>query len=154
MTSELLLYNLRETRRRSELLWNQLPESHFHWKPDSEAMSALEMIRHVVQADFGWNKIIKREDLSNYSTPWKDKPIESVQDELEFAKPYREEFIRTVESFSDAELNEIKVIHPGIKEEKLLGHYLLRIAYHESVHAGQFLSYLRSMGIDRPMIWD
>ncbi|MED4141514.1 DinB family protein, partial [Priestia megaterium] len=26
--------------------------------------------------------------------------------------------------------------------------------YHESVHAGQLLQYLRIMGVDRPRIWD
>jgi hypothetical protein len=46
------------------------------------------------------------------------------------------------------------MIHPGNGEKKILGKYLLRIGYHESVHAGQFLSYLRAMKIDRPKIWD
>jgi len=30
---------------------------------------------------------------------------------------------------------------------------LLRIAYHEAVHTGQLLSYLRTLGLERPMIW-
>ncbi|MEH7264653.1 DinB family protein, partial [Priestia megaterium] len=28
------------------------------------------------------------------------------------------------------------------------------IGYHESVHAGQLLQYLRIMEVDRPRIWD
>jgi hypothetical protein len=35
-----------------------------------------------------------------------------------------------------------------------LGDYLLRIGFHEAVHAGQFLAYLRAMQIERPFIWD
>jgi hypothetical protein len=30
----------------------------------------------------------------------------------------------------------------------------LRMAYHEAVHTGQLLAYLRAMGIPRPNIWD
>ena len=56
--------------------------------------------------------------------------------------------------FSDKELNETEIVHPGNGDKKILAKYLLRIAYHEAVHAGQFLSYLRAMNIERPKIWD
>ncbi|MCZ6703275.1 MAG: hypothetical protein O6940_09575 [Ignavibacteria bacterium] len=41
-----------------------------------------------------------------------------------------------------------------VDQRKKLGDYLNRIAYHESVHTGQMLSYLRTLGIERPQIWD
>jgi len=66
----------------------------------------------------------------------------------------RRTFLESVGQFSDKELNETEIIHPGTGEKKPLGKYLLRIGYHESVHAGQFLSYLRAMKINRPEIWD
>ncbi|MBJ8050318.1 DinB family protein, partial [Bacillus cereus group sp. N18] len=31
---------------------------------------------------------------------------------------------------------------------------LMRIAYHEGVHTGQMLDYMRTMKIERPNIWD
>ena len=31
---------------------------------------------------------------------------------------------------------------------------LLRVAYHESVHTGQLLDYLRTAGVPRELIWD
>lgn len=152
--AELIVLNFTEIRRRSILLWNQLPESHYHWKPDREAMSAIEMIRHVLEADYGWNLIVRKGDLTNYSTPWKNRPFTSVADEIEFAKPYRNAFISTVSAFSTDELNHTEIVHPGNGEKKMLGKYLLRIGYHEAVHAGNFLSYLRAMEIARPQIWD
>lgn len=152
--TELIIMNLNEIRRRSIKLWNGLPKSHYNWKPDENAMSAIEMIRHVLEADYGWNIIINQGNMANYKTPWKNRPFVSVTDELEFAEPYREKFLESVRQFSDTELSETKIVHPGNGEMKILGKYLLRIGYHESVHAGQFLSYIRAMKIERPEIWD
>lgn len=152
--TELILINFHEIRRKSIKLWNNLPESHYHWKPDVEAMSAIQMIRHVLEADYGWNIIINRGDMSNYKTPWENRPFISVADEIQFAESYRQEFLKSVQNCSEKDLSEIEIIHHGNGEKKNLGQYLLRIGYHEAVHAGQFLSYLRTMEIDRPQIWD
>ncbi|ALJ03834.1 hypothetical protein APS56_01115 [Pseudalgibacter alginicilyticus] len=152
--SALIISNFTETRRRSTMLWSGLPESYYNWKPDQKAMSAIEMIRHVLQADYGWNLIINQKDMSNYVSPWENRPYLSVSDELQFAKPYRKAFLESIKQFSETELAETKIIHPGNGKKKTLGKYLLRIAYHESVHTGQFLSYLRAMGVNRPNIWD
>lgn len=152
--SELILLNFIEIRRRSILLWNQLPARFYHWKPDEDAMTAIQMVRHVLEADYGWNKIINNESMVNYETPWKNRAYISIANELEFAEPYRNTFLKSVRQFSDKELAELEVIHPGNETKKNLGKYLLRIGYHESVHAGYFLSYLRAMNINRPNIWD
>jgi uncharacterized damage-inducible protein DinB len=152
--SELIILNLTEIRRRSIILWKSLPNHKYTWKPDAEAMTAIEIVRHVLEADYGWNTIINKGDMTNFTTPWKNRPFISVDDEIEFAEPYRNEFLETIRNFSDKELTETKIIHPGNGENKNLGKYLLRIGYHESVHAGQFLSYLRTMKIHRPNIWD
>lgn len=152
--TDLIVLNFTEIRRRSIKLWEGLPESHYQWKPDKDAMSALQMIRHVLEADYGWNIIINQGDMSNFQTPWKNRPFTNLKDELEFAAPYRKIFLTSIRQFSDRELNDTTIIHPGNGEAKNLGKYLLRIGYHESVHAGQFLSYLRAMGVNRPEIWD
>lgn len=152
--SELIILNFKEIRRRSVKLWKGLPESHYTWKPDEKAMTAIEMVRHVLEADYGWNIIINKGSMKNYRTPWKNRPFISVAEELEFAKPYRNAFLESVRQLSDATLNETEIFHPGNGDKKNLGKYLLRIGYHESVHAGQFLSYMRAMKINRPVIWD
>lgn len=152
--SELVILNFTEIRKKSIKLWSVLPKRYYNWKPDEKAMTAIEMIRHVLEADYGWNIIINQGDMTDYKTPWESKPFGSVTDELKFAEPYRKKFLESVRLFSDMELNETQIIHPGNGEKKNLGKYLLRIGYHESVHAGQFLSYLRAMRINRPEIWD
>lgn len=152
--SELIILNLTEIRRRSIKLWNGLPEDYYHWRPDVKAMTAIEVVRHVLEADYGWNIIINNGSMENYKTPWENRPFLSIQDELEFAQPFRSAFLESIRQFSDTALQESYITHPGNGSQKLLGKYLLRIGYHESVHAGQFLSYLRAMDIDRPNIWD
>jgi uncharacterized damage-inducible protein DinB len=117
-------------------------------------MTASEIIRHVLEADYGWNIIINNGSMANYQTPWNNRSFISVVDELEFAEPYRSTFLESVRQFTDTELAENEIIHPGNGARKNLGQYLLRIGYHEAVHAGQFLSYLRAMKIHRPEIWD
>ncbi|UMB54610.1 DinB family protein [Lutibacter sp. A64] len=152
--SELIILNFTEIRRRSIKLWNGLPEKYYNWKPDAKAMSASEMIRHVLEADYGWNIIINQGDMTNYKTPWKNRPFTNLKDELKFAEPFRKTFLESIQHFSDKDLNETEIIHPGNGDKKNLAKYLLRIGYHESVHAGQFLSYLRAIEIDRPNLWD
>lgn len=152
--SDLIILNLTEKRRKSIRLWKGLPESYYHWKPDPKAMTAIEMVRHVLEADYGWNMIITNQNMNNYKTPWKNRPFTSVEGEINFAEPYRNDFLKSISHFSDRELKETEIIHPGNGERKILGKYLLRIGYHESVHAGQFLSYLRAMKVKRPQIWD
>ena len=152
--SEFIVLYFIEIRRKSIELWKGLPKNYYNWKPDENAMTAMEMIRHVLEADYGWNIIINQGAMTNYKTPWKNRPCISVTDELEFAGPYRKKFLESVRQFSDTELHETEIVHPGNGEKKNLGKYLLRIGYHESVHAGQFLSYLRAMKINRPEIWN
>ncbi|MCX2837691.1 DinB family protein [Salinimicrobium sp. MT39] len=152
--SELIILNLSEIRQRSIKIWKALPKNYYNWKPDEKAMTAIEMIRHVLEADYGWNIIINNGSMLNYKTPCENRPFVSVSDELEFAEPYRKAFLESIQKFSDPELSETHIVHPGNGEMKILGKYLLRIGYHESVHAGQFLSYLRAMKVTRPGIWD
>ncbi|WP_442847297.1 DinB family protein [Leeuwenhoekiella sp. H156] len=152
--SELIILNLKEIRIRSIKIWKALPENYNNWKPDRAAISAAEMIRHVLEADYGWNMIVNQEDMANYKTPWENRPFISLKDELEFAEPFRKTFLESIRQFSDEELKETEIIHPGNGAKKNLAKYVFRIGYHESVHAGQFLSYLRAMKVERPKIWD
>ncbi len=76
-------------------------------------MSAIAMVRHVLEADYGWNIIINNGSMAKYQTPWQTRPYLSVADELEFAEPHRNAFLESIRQFSDRELNETEIIHPG-----------------------------------------
>lgn len=152
---EVILLNLIEIRRRSELLWAGIPAIFYFWRPDANAMHCLEMVRHVLESEHLFHVIVNnRGNLGDYVSPWENRPFTDLHDELAFAAPYREAFLETVKSFCSGDLKHVEIIRTEKGQRRCLGDYLLRIAYHESVHAGQMLSYLRTLGLDRPLIWD
>ena len=154
-TTELIITNCEETRKRSILLWEGLPERFYDWKPDKDAMSCLEMIRHVLECEHLFHIIVnKRGDIKDYISPWIAKPNTNLTDEIKFAEPFRYEFFKTIRSFSTEDLDTVEIIRKEKNQKRKLGDYLLRIGYHEAVHAGQFLGYLRTLGLERPLIWD
>ena len=48
---DLILLNFNEIRRRSIKVWTSIPQEKLHWKPDNEAMTCIEMIRHVLESE-------------------------------------------------------------------------------------------------------
>jgi uncharacterized damage-inducible protein DinB len=152
---ELLILNFEEIRRRSIKLWSGIPALFYDWKPDDKAMTCIEMIRHVLEGEHLFDVIVNnRGNIGDYISPWKNRAYTNLQDELNFAKPFRERFLKTIQSFSSKDFSEIEIVRTEKNQRRKLGDYLQRIAYHEAVHTGQMLSYCRTMGIDIPSIWD
>lgn len=153
--TEVILLNFSEIRRRSIKLWQGIPKEYLHWKPDDQAFTIIEMIRHVLEGEHLFHMIVeKKGNLGAYKSPWKDIPYESIDAELKFAETYRGDFVNMIKNFNVLNLEQIRIERSEVGQSKTLGDYLNRIAYHESVHTGQMLSYLRTIGIDRPQIWD
>ncbi len=153
--TEIIMLNLEEVRKRSLKLWAGLTPENYFWRPDINAMSCIEMIRHVLEGEHLLHKIVEnRGNIGDYISPWTDRPYTNLQDELDFANPYREQFIETIKKFSAVDLTTIDIIRSEKGQSRKLGDYLQRIAYHEAVHTGQLLSYYRTLGLDRPQIWD
>ena len=154
-SSEILLLNFKETRRRSINVWKGIPEEFLNWKPDSKALSCIEMVRHVLEGEHLFHTIIKnRGNLGNYTSPWESLAYTNILDELSFAEPYRISFYEMIEELSATDLSDIVIHREEVNQEKKLGDYLNRMVYHEAVHVGQLLGYLRTLKIKRPQIWD
>jgi uncharacterized damage-inducible protein DinB len=152
---ELIILNLNEVRRRSIKVWKSIPEEKLGWKPDNEAMNCLEMVRHILESEHYYHLALKNQgSLSVFNSPFENRPFTSVNSELEFAEPYRNQFITTIRSFSEEDLTNIKIDRSDAGYIRDLGDMLLRIAYHETVHTGQLLDYLRTAGVPRIRIWD
>lgn len=118
-------------------------------------MSCLEMVRHVLEGEHLFHIIVNnRGNIGDYTSPWTEKPYTDLQSELDFSQPFRINFLNTIKQFSSEEFSTIEIIRSEKGQRRKLGDYLQRIAYHEAVHTGQMLSYLRTLGLDRPQIWD
>jgi len=153
--SDILILNFEEIRRRSLKVWAAFTPEYYFWKPDPEAMSCFEMVRHIFDSEQFYHWIIFNKGVvGNYTSPWEGRPYVSLEDEIGFAKPHRQEFIDFVRGFTPEELDNVEIIRPEKNQRRLLVDYLQRAAYHEAVHTGQLLGYLRTIGIDRPAIWD
>lgn len=153
---DLSILNLKETRRRSIKLWESLPDNWITWRPDKEALSFGEMIRHVWSASYHYHMVLKNNGSikKERPTPYNQEPIISIKKEIELSESYFEDFIEYVQSLSIEELESRMIDRSDVGYQRYLGDMLLRIAYHDAVHAGQFLQYLRMIGLERPMIWD
>ena len=152
---EIILLNFSEIRRRSIKLWHGIPDKHLHWKPDEKALSIIEMIRHVLETEHLFHVIVRnRGNLGDYPSPWENLEYTNVKNELEFAEKYRSDFLNMIRGLKEADLENVRIERTEVGQSKKLGDYLNRIAYHESVHTGQLLDYLRTAGIDRPQVWD
>ena len=81
-------------------------------------------------------------------------PLISVEKELEFTEPLRKDFLETIRTFKEKDLANITIDRSNVGYVRGLGDMFMRIAYHESVHTGQLLDYLRTAGIPRADIWD
>ncbi|PGK51660.1 hypothetical protein CN918_28100 [Priestia megaterium] len=152
---EILLLNIKEVRRRSELIWRAIPTNALSWRPDDDALSCFEMIRHVLDSEHYYHLALKNKgSLIAYESPFEKREYVSVEEELNFARPYREAYISTIKDYSEEDLHAIKIDRSDVGYIRPLGDMIQRITYHESVHAGQLLDYLRTAGIKRPNIWD
>lgn len=113
------------------------------------------MVRHVLDSEHYYHLSIKNQgSLPVYESPFEKQPLISVEAELNFAEPYRRDFLETIVSFSEDDLSNIKIDRSNVGYIRDLGDMLLRIAYHESVHTGQLLDYLRTAGVPRISVWD
>ncbi|MCZ8520279.1 MULTISPECIES: DinB family protein [Paenibacillus] len=152
---EAIVHNLSEVRRRSIKIWESIPDEFLDWRPDSEAMSMKEMIRHVLDSEHYYHLALLNEgSLSAYESPYETRAFTTLQEELRFSEKYRNAFMNTVTSYAQEDLTRIQIDRSDVGYIRSLGDMLMRIAYHEAVHSGQLLDYLRTAGLERPRVWD
>lgn len=153
--TELLLLNSEEVRRRSLIIWQSVPPHRIEWKPSKEARSCIEIVRHILKAEWTHTQVIRKgKSLDSDDSPFNSKPLIDINSEIEFAEPFRREFLTLIGSYTPTQLAENKIDRSDAGYVRTLGDFILRIAYHEAVHNGQLLSYLRMMRASMPKIWD
>ena len=151
---EIIVLNLQEVRRRSLKIWRAIPDTQLAWKPDENALSIGEMIRHVWEASESYRRIVAHGGSLELPDHYTDEPVSGIETEIAFAAPLFEQLLEDIRGFTAADLNTKWIDRSDVGYRRKLGDFLARIAYHESVHAGQLLGYMRMAGIERPDIWD
>lgn len=70
-TTEIILLNIKEIRRRSIKIWEAIPQTELDWKPYKEAMTCIEMVRHVLESEYYYHLAIKnRGSLKEFDSPF------------------------------------------------------------------------------------
>ncbi|MEH6849831.1 Uncharacterized damage-inducible protein DinB (forms a four-helix bundle) [Bacillus sp. 491mf] len=159
--NDLILLNFEEVRRRSIKVWRAIPNHMLNWKPDDEAFTCAEMIRHVLESEYSYYQIIQNcGSVQNLDEPYSSRNFTTIEAELEFSLPYREKFLNLIKFLTKDDLVNVKIDRSDLSDKgftgyiRPLGDFLMRVAYHEAVHTGQLLDYMRNMGMERPDIWD
>ncbi|MFT4416658.1 DinB family protein [Fredinandcohnia humi] len=153
---DLVLLNFKECRRRFLITAASFPDELLSWKPDKDALSVGETIRHVLLHDLSWLTICKEGRLPTDEERghlW-SKPFTTLKDEIERTTVYYDEFIHYVSTLNEVDLETTYIDWPHKPIRRALGDTLERKSYHDAVHTGQLLQYLRMLHLDRPMIWD
>ena len=152
---DVIRLNAEEVRRRSIKLWEGIPADKLAWKPDPEARSCIEIVRHVLEGEYLYMMMVRTgRTVPDESSPFLGRPYTSVRDELSFAAPFHQEYLDFLVSLTTDDLTSIRIDRSEVGYIRSAGDFLLRAAYHEAVHAGQLLDYLRTMGVARPSVWD
>ena len=112
------------------------------------------MVRHVLEADYLYGQMVRERRSYTGASPFTDHHFADLDAALAFTNPYRESLLETVLGLSGGDLNTIAIDRSDIGYIRKAGDFILRIAFHEAVHAGQMLQYLRMAGVPRPSIWD
>lgn len=63
---EFLILNFIVIRKKSVKFWMGFFESYYNWKFDEKVMIVIEMVRYVLEVDYGWNIIINNGSMANY----------------------------------------------------------------------------------------
>ena len=151
--ADLLELNLTEVRRRSLVVWQAIPDDKLGWKPDSDAMGFGETIRHVWESTANYVAYARAGRSVEISIPNSEQPIETVQQEIDYAQDSFQAMLEFVRTLSSADLERL-VDRSDVGYTRKLGDFLLRVAYHEAVHTGQLLQAMRTAELPRPDIWD
>lgn len=147
--------NITEVRRRSQLVWRSAPDEWLKWKPDEAALSMGEMIRHMWTAQVYYHEaLVHGGSVSDHREPCEGRPILSAQAEIELSTPHFERFVDYIQTLRDEELATRMIDRSNVGYIRSVGDMLARIPYHEAVHTGQLLQYMRMAGLQRPNIWD
>jgi hypothetical protein len=93
-STDILILNLEEIRRRGLKVWQGIPDDRLDWKPDPEAMTSIEMVRHVLEGEFLYMSMLERGgSLPSEDSPFKSRSYVDVESEVIFARPYRQQLL-------------------------------------------------------------
>ena len=167
-----ILGHFRRQRRWTRDLVAAVPEEHFDWSPGEGSFSAGQLVRHLMQAETFWCRLLEKaiegevydpfglpgsadERMRSFRAPNVQASADSrlgstfaeCLDSWEGVQARTEELIS---GLSANQLSEIEVRHPLTGLEGTLDEFLLVMFEHEAHHRGQLSAYMKVLGLEQP----
>lgn len=166
----------RKQRRWTLDLVASIPEEHFDWRPSAESFSCGDLVRHLMQAEIFWTRLLTRmargEDVAlddlgvgtgndpeermaafrrhNLDSSHEARYGENVETVLTRWREIQARTEKELAAIPDAALFETSGRHPLTRFEGPLWQFLLFYLEHESHHRGQLSAYLKTIGAAQP----
>lgn len=136
-------------------MFTLLRPEHLLWKPEKDALSIGEMLKHLWVAEEGVRRVALDGNFAYYETripkglaPLIGK-VESLELELQHLSRVHRETLELVAARS-AEIFEEERAHPGLGFRRKVAVILFGINDHEVHHRAQLMTYLRMLGTPAP----
>jgi len=152
---EFFLKQKEAIRGRTRQVVEMIREEHFGWRPEREALSVGEMLRHVWLSEEGVRRVVLEGNFSYYERriPQGLRAVlgapGGLAEELERLERVHRETLAAVEAFPVERWDEDR-IHEGLGIRRKAGIILLGINEHEVHHRAQLMTYLRMLGTPVP----
>lgn len=172
MDSSTLLEHYRRERRGTRLLIAAVPEELFDWTPHEGGFSLGGLVRHLMQAEIFWRKLLEAAIEGRDHDPFglagepaarlvtfRPVNVDASNDErlgatfadcLEAWGPIQTKTEAFLESLSEEQIAGTRVRHPLVGLEGPLGQMVLVMVSHEGHHRGQLSAYLKNRGVEHP----
>lgn len=164
-------------RRQHAWTWavvERVPQEQFDWAPAAGVFSCGDLIRHMMQAEIFWSRLIEHGACGEAFDPFAmaelpgDRLTAFRQPNLEAAHNPKygttpQECLAKWEEISaatekrmaeipDAALRGRRMTHPLTGMEAELWEFLIVMLEHEAHHRGQLVAYLKALGVPLPPI--
>ncbi|MFL6196926.1 MAG: DinB family protein [Thermoanaerobaculia bacterium] len=173
-TEDFLAYYRRQ-RSWTRTLVAAVPEEHFGWRPAETAFSAGELVRHLIQSEGFWVKMIQeavegrsydpfgipgpgRRRMEAFRRPNLESAGRAVKRGATFAEclagwvPIQERTEAELARLTPEQLATVEVEHPLMALRMPLWESLLTMVGHEVYHRGQLSAYLKMIGAEQPAV--
>ncbi len=166
------LTHFQRQRRWTRNLVAAIPDEHFDWRPNPEAFSCGDLVRHLMQSEIFWARLISKAASGEMLDPWglpgdaEQRMTAFRQRNLETAgnPAYGTSFATALARWSEIErrteevlrqipdeaLQRVEAEHPLTVLRAPLWEFLLMMVEHEAHHRGQLSAYLKVIGVPQP----
>jgi len=166
------LTQLRRQRRWTRAVVESIPEEHFDWRPAEGTFSCGDLVRHLMQAEIFWTRLIVKAAQGERLDPFqlrgeaedrlrafRGRNLEASHDPRYGANlnevlarwdEIHERSLGELASVPDAALYQVEIEHPLTRMQGPLWQIMLTMLAHEGHHAGQLSAYLKMLGSPIP----